>query len=72
MTRLPKSSVSATSSSRKKFDVFEFNDEDARVQKISEKILGKFRNPKKERKSPIDRYKFLEVCKSLYYMIFAF
>ncbi|KAI4296439.1 hypothetical protein L6164_036396 [Bauhinia variegata] len=54
-------SARSASSSSKKFDVFEFNEEDARIQKASEKILCKFGNPKKSGNFPVDKYTFLEV-----------
>ncbi|KAK2983164.1 hypothetical protein RJ640_018509 [Escallonia rubra] len=47
-----------TTSSRKKFSVFEFNEDDERAEKTSRKMLSKFTNPKKQ--SPIHKYKFLE------------
>ncbi|KAJ7968305.1 putative Sentrin/sumo-specific protease [Quillaja saponaria] len=61
MTRASRSASS--SCSRKKFDVFEFNEDDEHVEKASVRLLDKFGNPKKgcnSRKSPVNKYKFLE------------
>ncbi|XP_044488321.1 probable ubiquitin-like-specific protease 2A isoform X4 [Mangifera indica] len=44
---------------KKKYQVFDFNDEDERVEKISKKFLGKF-SPKNNHTSPVDKYKFLQ------------
>lgn len=49
---------------KKKYQVFDFNDEDERVEKISKKFLGKF-SPKNNHTSPVDKYKFLQCCQSL-------
>ncbi|XP_028787339.1 probable ubiquitin-like-specific protease 2A isoform X2 [Neltuma alba] len=60
--RSSSSSASATAaSSTEKFNVFEFNEEDARVEMASERFLGKFVNPKKNRGSPLTKYTFLQV-----------
>ncbi|OIV96188.1 hypothetical protein TanjilG_14865 [Lupinus angustifolius] len=48
----------SSSSSAKKYDVFEFNEEDERVEKTSQEILGKFANPSTH--SPIVKYHFLK------------
>ncbi|XP_022744686.1 probable ubiquitin-like-specific protease 2A isoform X2 [Durio zibethinus] len=46
----------------KRFDVFDFADEEERVERESAEILGRFKNPKKCRKtaSPLKKYKFLQ------------
>ncbi|XVE49475.1 hypothetical protein DITRI_Ditri01bG0085200 [Diplodiscus trichospermus] len=51
----------------KRFDVFDFADEDERVERESAEILGKFKNPKRCRKppSPLNKYKFLQCCNFL-------
>ncbi|CAL0300824.1 unnamed protein product [Lupinus luteus] len=48
----------SSSSSKRKYDVFEFNEEDERVEKTSQEILGKFSNP--STKAPIAKYHFLQ------------
>ncbi|KAL6964223.1 Ulp1 peptidase [Sarracenia purpurea var. burkii] len=48
-----------TSSSSKRFKVFEFNEKDERVEKTSKKILRKFGIPKSD-KSPVTKYSFLQ------------
>ncbi|KAJ7946781.1 Peptidase C48, SUMO/Sentrin/Ubl1 [Quillaja saponaria] len=54
-------SKSASSSClSKKFDVFEFNEDDEHVEKASERILKKFGNPNMGRNSPLNKYKFLD------------
>ncbi|XP_054801820.1 probable ubiquitin-like-specific protease 2A isoform X2 [Prosopis cineraria] len=55
------SASAAAASSTEKFHVFEFNEEDACIEMASERILGKFANPKKNRGSPITKYTFLQV-----------
>ncbi|XP_038681727.1 probable ubiquitin-like-specific protease 2A isoform X2 [Tripterygium wilfordii] len=49
-------------SSDERFDVFEFNEDDVRVEKASGKIMKKFGSPKKRKRetSPITKYKFLQ------------
>ncbi|XVF44852.1 hypothetical protein PTKIN_Ptkin02bG0157100 [Pterospermum kingtungense] len=51
-----------TSQKRKRFDVFDFTDEDERVERESAEILRKFKNPKRCRNasSPLNKYKFLQ------------
>ncbi|OMO63498.1 Peptidase C48, SUMO/Sentrin/Ubl1 [Corchorus olitorius] len=45
----------------RRFDVFDYTDEDERVETESAKILGKFKKPKCARTpSPLDKYKFLQ------------
>ncbi|KAK7412170.1 hypothetical protein VNO78_03619 [Psophocarpus tetragonolobus] len=52
---------SSTSSSTKKFQVFEFNDEDESIEKASRRILRKFANPStSSRSSPVTKYDFLQ------------
>ncbi|RDX60846.1 putative ubiquitin-like-specific protease 2A, partial [Mucuna pruriens] len=58
MTRRTRSSSS--SSSTKKFQVFEFNDEEENVEKDSQRILDKFANPSRSHSSPITKYDFLQ------------
>lgn len=56
------------SQKRKRLDVFDFTDEDERIERESAEILGRFKNPKRCRKaaSPLNNvYKFLERCNSL-------
>ncbi|KAK4271319.1 hypothetical protein QN277_020030 [Acacia crassicarpa] len=53
-------STAAASSSTAKFNVFEFNEEDARVEIASERFLDKFANPKKNCASPLAKYTFLQ------------
>lgn len=60
MTRHPRSS---SSSSTNKFDVFEFNEQEEKIEKASQRLLGKFKNPST---SPISKYQFLQVCKSFH------
>ncbi|XP_027930647.1 probable ubiquitin-like-specific protease 2A isoform X2 [Vigna unguiculata] len=62
MTRRPRSSSSSLST--KKFDVFEFNDEDHSIEKVSKKILRKFQNPSRSRSSPVTKYDFLQAFAS--------
>ncbi|XP_052734894.1 probable ubiquitin-like-specific protease 2A isoform X2 [Vigna angularis] len=62
MTRRPRSSSSSFST--KKFDVFEFNDEDHSIEKVSKRILRKFQNPSKSRSSPVTKYDFLQAFAS--------
>ncbi|XP_047161008.1 probable ubiquitin-like-specific protease 2A isoform X6 [Vigna umbellata] len=62
MTRRPRSSSSSFST--KKFDVFEFNDEDHSIEKVSKRILRKFKNPSKSRSSPVTKYDFLQAFAS--------
>ncbi|WVY92773.1 hypothetical protein V8G54_031861 [Vigna mungo] len=62
MTRRPRSSSSSFST--KKFDVFEFNEEDHSIEKVSKRILRKFQNPSKSRSSPITKYDFLQAFTS--------
>ncbi|KAJ9174962.1 hypothetical protein P3X46_013554 [Hevea brasiliensis] len=59
MTRPP---PSLGVSSAKRSSVFDFSEDDERVEKASEKFLGKFAKPKRKRDltSPIIKYKFLE------------
>lgn len=59
------------SSSGKRFDVFEFAEEDEQVEKASQRFLGMFGNPKKPNPkpkpkppSPLSKYTFLQCCKS--------
>ena len=55
------------SSSGKRFDVFEFAEEDEQVEKASQRFLGMFGNPKKPKPkppSPLSKYTFLQCCKS--------
>lgn len=49
-------------SSKKKYKVFEFTEDDERVEKTAKKMLGKYSNPRKNQRhsSPIDKYKFLQ------------
>ncbi|KAL9414522.1 hypothetical protein AB3S75_042898 [Citrus x aurantiifolia] len=49
-------------SSKKKYKVFEFSEEDELVEKTAKKMLGKYSNPRKNQRhsSPIDKYKFLQ------------
>lgn len=47
------------SSSAKRFDVFEFTEEDERVEKASRKFLDMFGNPKSQ-PSPLTKYTFLQ------------
>ncbi|GAY58851.1 hypothetical protein CUMW_189960 [Citrus unshiu] len=49
-------------SSKKKYKVFEFSEEDELVEKTAKKMLGKYSNPSKNQRhsSPIDKYKFLQ------------
>ena len=51
----------------KRFDVFDFADEDERIERESAEILGRFKNPKRCRKppSPLNKYKFLQRCNFL-------
>ncbi|KAH9697361.1 putative ubiquitin-like-specific protease 2A [Citrus sinensis] len=51
-------------SSKKKYKVFEFSEEDELVEKTAKKMLGKYSNPRKNQRhsSPIDKYKFLQFC----------
>ncbi|CAJ1961344.1 unnamed protein product [Sphenostylis stenocarpa] len=56
MTRRTRSSSSST----KKFEVFEFNDEDQSIEKASKRILRKFENPSRSRSSLITKYDFLQ------------
>lgn len=79
-----KKSYGATSSinyggggiSNSKFSAFEFNDEDTRVENESRKAVAKFgakspsKKPVHSRKS-IDKYDFLECCKSITRAIIA-
>lgn len=53
-------------SSKKKYKVFEFSEEDELVEKTAKKMLGKYSNPSKNQRhsSPIDKYKFLQFCES--------
>ncbi|XP_031263904.1 probable ubiquitin-like-specific protease 2A isoform X2 [Pistacia vera] len=44
---------------KKKYQVFDFDEEDERVEKISKKLLGKF-SPKNRHTSPVNKYKFLQ------------
>ncbi|XVF67282.1 hypothetical protein PTKIN_Ptkin10aG0108300 [Pterospermum kingtungense] len=46
----------------KRFDVFDFSNEDERIQMESAKILARFKNPKKccKSPSPLNKYKFLQ------------
>lgn len=60
---------SSSSSSTKKFAVYDFDGEGEKVVKVSRKMSGKFLNPRKSRSSPISKYKFLEACKSLHFFI---
>ncbi|XP_039019621.1 probable ubiquitin-like-specific protease 2A isoform X2 [Hibiscus syriacus] len=48
---------------RKRFDVFDFADDDERVERESAEIAGRFKNPKRCRKasSPIHKYTFLQL-----------
>ncbi|XP_014518869.1 probable ubiquitin-like-specific protease 2A isoform X4 [Vigna radiata var. radiata] len=62
MTRRPRSSSSSFST--KKFDVFEFNEEDHSIEKVSKRILRKFQNPSKSRSSSITKYDFLQAFAS--------
>ncbi|KAK4563782.1 hypothetical protein RGQ29_006060 [Quercus rubra] len=51
------------SSSGKRFDVFEFAEEDEQVEKASQRFLGMFGNPKKPKPkppSPLSKYTFLQ------------
>ncbi|XP_065621187.1 probable ubiquitin-like-specific protease 2A isoform X1 [Quercus suber] len=51
------------SSSGKRFDVFEFAEEDERVEKASQRFLGMFGKPKKPKPkppSPLSKYTFLQ------------
>ncbi|KAE9595063.1 putative Ulp1 peptidase [Lupinus albus] len=48
----------SSSSSARNYDVFEFNEEDERIEKTSQEILGKFTNPRNH--SPIAKYHFLQ------------
>ncbi|KAA3463559.1 putative ubiquitin-like-specific protease 2A [Gossypium australe] len=52
----------SASQQRKRFDVFDFAAADERVERESAEILGRFKNPKRCRKSPspLDKYKFLQ------------
>ncbi|GMJ03471.1 Arabidopsis SUMO protease 1, SUMO PROTEASE RELATED TO FERTILITY1 [Hibiscus trionum] len=52
----------SASQKRKRFDVFDFADEDERVERESAEILGRFKNPKRCRRasSPLYKYKFLQ------------
>lgn len=56
-------------SSNSKFSAFEFNDEDTRVEDESRKAVAKFgaKSPRK----PVDKYDFLECCKSITRAIIA-
>ncbi|KAJ4716792.1 Ubiquitin-like-specific protease 2B [Melia azedarach] len=49
-------------SGKKKYEVFEFNKEDDRVEVLSKKLLGKFANQRKKerRSSTVDKYTFLQ------------
>ncbi|KAK7331759.1 hypothetical protein VNO80_28498 [Phaseolus coccineus] len=60
MTRRKRSSSSST----KKFDVFEFNDEECDIEEASERILRKFINPSRSRSSPVTKYDFLQAFAS--------
>ncbi|XP_020537888.1 probable ubiquitin-like-specific protease 2A isoform X2 [Jatropha curcas] len=58
MTRTPSLGVSSS----ERYSVFDFNEDDEKVEKMSEKLLGKFGNSKKRKcdlSSPITKYKFL-------------
>ncbi|CAK8530321.1 unnamed protein product [Lathyrus sativus] len=51
---------SSSSSSINKFDVFNFDDEEENIEKVSEKMIGKFKNPNNPTSPPISKYQFLE------------
>ncbi|KAF3435089.1 hypothetical protein FNV43_RR22176 [Rhamnella rubrinervis] len=55
---------SKPASSRNRFHVFEFNDDDERVEKTSTRLVGQFSNPRKtntkRRGSPTTKYNFLQ------------
>ncbi|XP_068497180.1 probable ubiquitin-like-specific protease 2A isoform X2 [Phaseolus vulgaris] len=60
MTRRNRSSSSST----KKFDVFEFNDEDYSIEKASRKFFSKVENPSRSRSSPVTKHDFLQAFAS--------
>ncbi|KAL2342056.1 hypothetical protein Fmac_009996 [Flemingia macrophylla] len=62
MTRRTRSSSS--SSSTKKFQVFEFNGEEENVEMMSRRILNKFANPRRSLSSPVTKYYFLQAFSS--------
>ena len=50
----------------KRFDVFDFADEDEKVERESMEFLARFKNPKRPRKSsPVNKYNFLQCCNFL-------
>lgn len=55
---------SSSSSPINKFDVFNFDDEEENIEKVSEKMIEKFKNPNNPTSPPISKYQFLEACKS--------
>ncbi|KAK7328093.1 hypothetical protein VNO77_22189 [Canavalia gladiata] len=57
MTRRTRSSSS--SSSTKKFDVFDLNEDDLNLEKVSQRILNKFGNPSCSHSSPIIKYDYV-------------
>lgn len=61
-------------SGKKKYEVFEFNKEDDRVEVLSKKLLGKFANQRKKerRSSTVDKYTFLQCCEYLFLISFYF
>ncbi|KAL5855045.1 hypothetical protein ACOSQ4_004847 [Xanthoceras sorbifolium] len=52
----------ASPSSKKRFQVFDFNEDDERVENTSAKLLGKYGIPKRKHRklTPINKYTFLE------------
>ncbi|XP_061370838.1 probable ubiquitin-like-specific protease 2A isoform X2 [Gastrolobium bilobum] len=51
---------SCSSSATKKFEVFEFNEDEEEIEKVSQMMLDKFTNPSKSCSSPITKYDFLQ------------
>ncbi|KAI5448374.1 hypothetical protein KIW84_015697, partial [Lathyrus oleraceus] len=51
---------SSSSSPINKFDVFNFDDEEENIEKVSEKMIEKFKNPNNPTSPPISKYQFLE------------
>lgn len=50
---------------RKQPGVFDYTDEDDRVEEISKQLLRKFDSPVTKTSSSMDKYEFLRVCECL-------